>query len=139
MVFFSSCMSVKFHNELLNYIGNLTEKLKNQIQNWLKKNIKPCNIQIFPCSVSTASRSRPSGPPPSFPSAMRTPAFYSAQTSPPEVMPVSECFAIFQFTRNYINSIFPTFHHIIIGLDIPDVDWIVQFDPPDDPKEYIHR
>ena len=25
------------------------------------------------------------------------------------------------------------------GLDIPQVDWIVQFDPPDDPKEYIHR
>jgi len=25
------------------------------------------------------------------------------------------------------------------GLDIPKVDWIVQFDPPDEPKEYIHR
>ncbi len=25
------------------------------------------------------------------------------------------------------------------GLDIPLVDWIVQFDPTDDPKEYIHR
>jgi ATP-dependent RNA helicase DDX18/HAS1 len=25
------------------------------------------------------------------------------------------------------------------GLDIPAVDWIVQFDPPDDPREYIHR
>ncbi|KAI0210986.1 ATP-dependent RNA helicase DDX18 [Lamellibrachia satsuma] len=25
------------------------------------------------------------------------------------------------------------------GLDIPLVDWIVQYDPPDDPKEYIHR
>ena len=25
------------------------------------------------------------------------------------------------------------------GLDIPAVDWIVQFDPPDDPKSYIHR
>jgi ATP-dependent RNA helicase DDX18/HAS1 len=25
------------------------------------------------------------------------------------------------------------------GLDIPEVDWIVQYDRPDDPKEYIHR
>ncbi|EPS70480.1 hypothetical protein M569_04273, partial [Genlisea aurea] len=25
------------------------------------------------------------------------------------------------------------------GLDIPAVDWIVQYDPPDEPKEYIHR
>ncbi|RZF37095.1 hypothetical protein LSTR_LSTR013791 [Laodelphax striatellus] len=25
------------------------------------------------------------------------------------------------------------------GLDIPAIDWIVQVDPPDDPKEYIHR
>ena len=25
------------------------------------------------------------------------------------------------------------------GLDIPNVDWIIQYDPPDDPREYIHR
>lgn len=25
------------------------------------------------------------------------------------------------------------------GLDIPEVDWIVQFDPPDDPVKYVHR
>ena len=25
------------------------------------------------------------------------------------------------------------------GLDIPAVDWILQFDPPDEPKAYIHR
>jgi len=25
------------------------------------------------------------------------------------------------------------------GLDIPSVHWIIQFDPPDEPKEYIHR
>ncbi|KAJ7209669.1 P-loop containing nucleoside triphosphate hydrolase protein [Mycena pura] len=25
------------------------------------------------------------------------------------------------------------------GLDIPQVDWIVQYDPPDDPRDYIHR
>lgn len=25
------------------------------------------------------------------------------------------------------------------GLDIPAVDWIIQYDPPDQPEEYIHR
>jgi ATP-dependent RNA helicase DDX18/HAS1 len=25
------------------------------------------------------------------------------------------------------------------GLDIPSVDWIIQYDPTDDPREYIHR
>lgn len=25
------------------------------------------------------------------------------------------------------------------GLDIPAVDWIIQYDPPDDPRDYIHR
>jgi ATP-dependent RNA helicase DDX18/HAS1 len=25
------------------------------------------------------------------------------------------------------------------GLDIPDVDWVIQYDPPHDPMEYLHR
>lgn len=25
------------------------------------------------------------------------------------------------------------------GLDIPEVDWVLQFDPPDDPRSYLHR
>ena len=25
------------------------------------------------------------------------------------------------------------------GLDIPRIDYIVQYDPPDDPQDYIHR
>eukprot|EP01034_Spumella_vulgaris_P028300 gene28301-35139_t len=84
MVFFSSCNSVKFHAELLNYIdievADIHGKQKQQ---------------------------------------KRTTTF-------------------FQFCK--------ADHGILLctdvaarGLDIPDVDWIVQYDPPDDPKEYIHR
>jgi ATP-dependent RNA helicase DDX18/HAS1 len=25
------------------------------------------------------------------------------------------------------------------GLDFPDVDWVIQYDPPHDPEEYLHR
>lgn len=25
------------------------------------------------------------------------------------------------------------------GLDIPEVDWIIQYDPPENPREYVHR
>ena len=25
------------------------------------------------------------------------------------------------------------------GLDLPRVDWIVQYDPPEDPSDYTHR
>ena len=25
------------------------------------------------------------------------------------------------------------------GLDIPDVNWIIQFDPPTNPKAFVHR
>ena len=28
---------------------------------------------------------------------------------------------------------------VLTSLKIPAVDWIVQFDPPDDPRDYIHR
>ncbi|KAG2231713.1 hypothetical protein INT48_003568 [Thamnidium elegans] len=59
IVFFSSCNSVKYHSELLNYI----------------------DVPVLALHVNVAAR----------------------------------------------------------GLDIPAVDWIVQFDPPDDPRDYIHR
>jgi len=84
MVFFSSCMSVKYHNELLNYID-------------------------LPVMCIHGKQKQ----------AKRTQTF-------------------FQFT-NAESGILLCTDVAARGLDIPQVDWIVQFDPPDDPKEYIHR
>lgn len=84
MVFFSSCNSVKFHAELLNYIDipvmDIHGKQKQQ---------------------------------------KRTTTF-------------------FEYCKNKTGVLCCT-DVAARGLDIPEVDWIIQFDPPDDPKEYIHR
>eukprot|EP00615_Pteridomonas_danica_P000552 CAMPEP_0114359538 /NCGR_PEP_ID=MMETSP0101-20121206/23093_1 /TAXON_ID=38822 ORGANISM="Pteridomonas danica, Strain PT" /NCGR_SAMPLE_ID=MMETSP0101 /ASSEMBLY_ACC=CAM_ASM_000211 /LENGTH=556 /DNA_ID=CAMNT_0001503133 /DNA_START=1 /DNA_END=1671 /DNA_ORIENTATION=- len=84
MVFFSSCSSVKYHAELLNYIDipvmDIHGKQKQQ---------------------------------------KRTTTF-------------------FQFCRQ-TEGILCCTDVAARGLDIPAVDWIIQYDPPDDPREYIHR
>ncbi|EJD55490.1 DEAD-domain-containing protein [Auricularia subglabra TFB-10046 SS5] len=84
VVFFSSCNSVKYHAELLNYIDvpvlDLHGKQKQQ---------------------------------------KRTTTF-------------------FEFCNAETGTLLCT-DVAARGLDIPRVDWIVQFDPPDDPRDYIHR
>ncbi|XP_028389281.1 ATP-dependent RNA helicase DDX18 [Phyllostomus discolor] len=84
MVFFSSCMSVKYHYELLNYIDLPVLAIHGR----QKQN-------------------------------KRTTTF-------------------FQFCNADMGILLCT-DVAARGLDIPEVDWIVQYDPPDDPKEYIHR
>merc|ERR1712070_999559 len=84
MVFFSSCNSVKFHAELLNYID-------------------------IPCMDIHGRQKQQK----------RTTTF-------------------FQFMKEKTGTLLCT-DVAARGLDIPEVDWIIQFDPPDDPKEYIHR
>ncbi|KAL8141858.1 hypothetical protein V2J09_014890, partial [Rumex salicifolius] len=84
MVFFSSCNSVKFHSELLQY------------------------IQI-PCSDIHGKQKQQK----------RTSTFFDFCKAEKGILLCTDVAAR--------------------GLDIPSVDWIVQFDPPDDPKEYIHR
>ncbi|XP_065354124.1 probable ATP-dependent RNA helicase pitchoune [Calliphora vicina] len=84
MVFFSSCMSVKYHHELFNYID-------------------------LPVTSIHGKQKQ----------AKRTTTF-------------------FQFC-NAAEGILLCTDVAARGLDIPQVDWIVQYDPPDDPKEYIHR
>lgn len=84
MVFFSSCNSVKFHSDLLNYVDIKALDIhgKQKQQKRLNTYYEFCNLTsgVLLCT-DVAAR----------------------------------------------------------GLDIPKVDWIVQYDPPDDVKEYIHR
>uniref|UniRef100_A0A3Q3XMF7 ATP-dependent RNA helicase n=1 Tax=Mola mola TaxID=94237 RepID=A0A3Q3XMF7_MOLML len=85
MVFFSSCMSVKFHYELLNYIDLSVMAIHGK-----QKQTK------------------------------RTSTFFQFCNADSGILLCTDVAAR--------------------GLDIPEVDWIVQYDPPDDPKqEYIHR
>ncbi|PIA28530.1 hypothetical protein AQUCO_06900061v1 [Aquilegia coerulea] len=84
MVFFSSCNSVKYHSDLLNYIKmdcfDIHGKQKQQ---------------------------------------KRTSTFFDFCKAEKGILLCTDVAAR--------------------GLDIPSVDWIVQYDPPDEPKEYIHR
>lgn len=84
MVFFSSCMSVKYHHELLNYIDLPVMSIHGK-----QKQTK------------------------------RTTTFFQFCNADTGILLCTDVAAR--------------------GLDIPAVDWIVQYDPPDDPKEYIHR
>ncbi|EER17576.1 DEAD/DEAH box ATP-dependent RNA helicase, putative [Perkinsus marinus ATCC 50983] len=84
MVFFSSCNSVKFHDELLNYIDIPVISIHGQ----KKQSARMTNFYRF-CQMESG------------------------------ILLCTDVAAR--------------------GLDIPKVDWIVQYDPPDDPKEYIHR
>ncbi|KAF9425798.1 ATP-dependent RNA helicase [Podila epigama] len=84
IVFFSSCNSVKYHAELLNYIDipvlDLHGRQKQQ---------------------------------------KRTTTFFEFINAETGILLCTDVAAR--------------------GLDIPAVDWIIQFDPPDDPRDYIHR
>jgi len=84
MVFMSSCNSVKFHDEALNYID-------------------------VPVACIHGHKKQ----------AARSSTYYQFCSAEKGIMVCTDVAAR--------------------GLDIPKVDWIVQYDPPDEPKEYIHR
>jgi ATP-dependent RNA helicase DDX18/HAS1 len=84
IVFFSSCDSVKFHTDLLNYV----------------------DISVLSLHGKQKQKKR------------------------------SKTF--FEF-KNAERGILLSTDVAARGLDIPGIDWIVQYDPPDDPKDYIHR
>ncbi|CAN6298149.1 unnamed protein product [Urochloa humidicola] len=84
MVFFSSCSSVKFHAELLNFLGIQCDGIHGELKQH-----------------------------------KRTSTFLRFSDAKKGILLCTNVAAR--------------------GLDIPNVDYIVQYDPPDDPKDYIHR
>ncbi|KAI3976863.1 hypothetical protein MKX01_008721 [Papaver californicum] len=84
MVFFSSCMSVKYHSEILRYI----------------------HVDCFDIHGKQKQQKR-------------TSTFFDFCKAEKGILLCTDVAAR--------------------GLDIPAVDFIVQYDPPDEPKEYIHR
>ncbi|KAG9301508.1 hypothetical protein G9A89_008360 [Geosiphon pyriformis] len=84
IVFFSSCKSVQYHAELLNYVDIPVLDLHGK-----QKQTK------------------------------RTQTFFEFMNAEKGILLCTDVAAR--------------------GLDVPAVDWIVQYDPPDEPRDYIHR
>lgn len=109
MVFFSSCMSVKFHYELLNYIDLPVMAIHVRRVTQL---ITRCG-----CCVTASCYRRVS----------------SSSVSQGKQKQTKRTTTFFQFC-NADSGILLCTDVAARGLDIPEVDWIVQYDPPDDPK-----
>lgn len=106
MVFFSSCMSVKFHYELLNYIDLPVMAIHVSIPlgfTYLSAEMGVCKWFFF-LFVSQGKQKQ----------TKRTTTFFQFCNADSGILLCTDVAAR--------------------GLDIPEVDWIVQYDPPDDPK-----
>lgn len=102
IVFFSSCNSVKYHSELLNYI----------------------DVPVLDLHVSFSFFSLGNS---LIPFLMQGKQKQQKRTN-----------TFFEFI-NAESGILLSTDVAARGLDIPRVDYIVQYDPPDDPRDYIHR
>lgn len=100
VVFFSSCNSVKYHAELLNYIDVPVLDLHVRI-----------SVGSFGLVLTSLQGKQKQQ--------KRTNTFFEFCNATTGILLCTDVAAR--------------------GLDIPEVDWIVQFDPPDDPRDYIHR
>lgn len=106
MVFFSSCMSVKFHYELLNYIDlpvmaiHVSQQAKRHTNTHEKQHL--CSVMMVLFLQGKQKQTK------------RTTTFFQFCNADSGILLCTDVAAR--------------------GLDIPEVDWIVQFDPPDDPK-----
>jgi ATP-dependent RNA helicase DDX18/HAS1 len=120
IVFFSSCNAVKYYGELLNYIDipclDLHGKQKQHKRTTTFFEFCNADHAILLCTDVAVREHTPSPPP-------------HTHTHHPRLS-----YSLLTNAR-----MVPSRYRQARGLDIPAVDWIIQFDPPDDPREYIHR
>ena len=105
IVFFSSCKSVQYHGELLNYVD--VPVLDLHVCSFI-----PLSLWIFYWRKANFVQGKQK-------QQKRTNTFFEFCNAPTGILLCTDVAAR--------------------GLDIPKVDWIIQFDPPDDPRDYIHR
>lgn len=109
MVFFSSCMSVKYHYELLNYID--LQVMAIHVSVLLRFMLLPADaatLNLFCFFSSTQGKQKQT---------KRTTTFFQFCNAESGILLCTDVAAR--------------------GLDIPEVDWIIQYDPPDDPKVFL--
>ena len=116
MVFFSSCNSVKYHAELLNYIDipclDIHGKLKQQRRTTTFFEFCNADKGILLCT-DVAARGL-------------------------DIPDVYVCLVVFGcIFFPLIVSVDTDYFYLFVSPFCRD--WIIQYDPPDDPKEYIHR
>lgn len=111
MVFFSSCMSVKYHHELFNYIDLPVTSI----------HVSSLGLRVFALRFVFGSI---------FFYKMNSNNFQGKQKQ------TKRTTTFFQFCNAESGTLLCT-DVAARGLDIPAVDWIVQFDPPDDPKVFF--
>jgi ATP-dependent RNA helicase DDX18/HAS1 len=111
IVFLSSCNSVKYHAELLNYIDIPVLELHVRIPRLPSEGCRHDHSVLLLTNVTTNQPFNQQG---RQKQAKRTATFFEFCNATSGILVCTDVAAR--------------------GLDIPEVDWIIQFDPPDDPK-----